>query len=297
MRHLVSVRDISPHEVKELFQTADVFREHYYSGSWSGEVVLLFYEPSTRTRVSFELAAGRLGLRPVSIVPETASVQKGEGPEETVKTVAAMGVRAIVLRTREEGLPRHLAELDVLPVINAGDGKNEHPTQALLDLYTLRRTFGERLEGLTVAIVGDIVHSRVARSDTWLFSSFGIEVRLVGPPALVPDSLAEVLGAPVFHDLEAALVGADVVMALRIQRERARSEELPEPLDYHRRYGITSERLGTRYLMHPGPANLGVEVASDVVDHEHSLIRAQVENGVFVRMAVLDFIARGARVL
>jgi aspartate carbamoyltransferase catalytic subunit len=233
----------------------------------------------------------------VNIVPTLASVQKGEGPEETLKTVAALGARAFVTRTSVEGLPRHLAALDLVPVVNAGDGKNEHPTQALLDLYTLRRIFGDDLTGLTLTVVGDIVHSRVARSLLLLLPRFGVEVRLAGPESLLPDAYAEDFAVKVYHDLGAALAGADVVMALRIQRERDDAARLPSAEEYHRAFGLTAARLGSRYLMHPGPANLGVEVAEDVVDGPRSLIRAQVANGVFARMAVLHFLTREANVL
>jgi aspartate carbamoyltransferase catalytic subunit len=296
MRHLVTVKALTPHDVEELFQSADAFREHLTPGGLAGEAVLLFYEPSTRTRISFEIAARRLGLVPIPVDPERASVQKGEGPEETLRTLAAMGVRALVLRTAEEGVPAALAALDLIPVVNAGDGKNEHPTQALLDLYTLRRVFGPNLTGLRLAIVGDVVHSRVAQSDVPLLLAHGVEVRLVGPEELVPETLAQAYGVPLYRELDAGIADADVVMALRIQRERERADRLPSPEAYHRSFGLTRERLGPRYLMHPGPANLGVEVAADVVDAERSLIRQQVANGVLVRMAVLEFVTGEARV-
>ncbi|MBX6350539.1 MAG: aspartate carbamoyltransferase catalytic subunit [Clostridia bacterium] len=253
-------------------------------------VALVFVEPSTRTRVSFEQATNLLGGRAVLLGEAGSSLEKGETLFDTAETLRATGVDAIVLRHPEPGEPERLAGRVPIPVLNAGDGTHEHPTQGLLDILTIRQAFG-RVAGLRVAIVGDVLHSRVARSTAAGLRALGAEVVLVGPPTLVPPALGRALGAGVAHDLARGLRGADVVMTLRLQRERMRAAYIPSLSEYRAFWGVTPERMawarpGARF-MHPGPANRGVEVTSEVHDAPASLVRGQVRNGVAVRMAVL----------
>jgi len=259
-------------------------------------VVSLFYEDSTRTRLSFETAARRLSADVMSFSVSSSSVNKGESLRDTVETIEAMGVDAIVVRHKSSGVPWQLAGW-VQPrtsVVNAGDGWHEHPTQALLDCYTIREKRGggdgSGLAGLRIAIVGDIRHSRVARSDVSAFTALGAEVTLVAPPTLLPPSLD---GWPVqvSHDLDALLPGLDVVYLLRLQQERMIEALLPSLREYTATYGLTARRAELlrpdALIMHPGPVNRGVEVAADVADLPSSVITRQVQNGVAVRMAVL----------
>jgi len=259
-------------------------------------VVSLFYEDSTRTRLSFETAARRLSADVMSFSVSSSSVNKGESLRDTVETIEAMGVDAIVVRHKSSGVPWQLSEW-VQPrtsVVNAGDGWHEHPTQALLDCYTIREkrggADGSGLAGLRIAIVGDIRHSRVARSDVAAFTALGAEVTLVAPPTLLPPSLD---GWPVqvSHDLDALLPGLDVVYLLRLQQERMLEALLPSLREYTATYGLTAGRAALlrpdALIMHPGPVNRGVEVAADVADLPSSVITRQVQNGVAVRMAVL----------
>jgi aspartate carbamoyltransferase catalytic subunit len=253
-------------------------------------VVSLFYEDSTRTRLSFETAARRLSADTMNFSVSTSSVKKGESLLDTVQTVEAMGIDAIVVRHGAAGAPHRVASWAQASVINAGDGRHEHPTQALLDAYTLRRHRGPSLDGCRVAIVGDVKHSRVARSDVKAFHALGCSVTFVGPPTLMPERLD---GWPVSvsYDLDDALVDADVVYLLRIQRERIDQALFPSIREYAQRYGLTSERAARlkpdTLVMHPGPMNRGIEIAADVADSTRSLVTEQVANGVAVRMAVL----------
>lgn len=256
-----------------------------------GKIVFnLFYENSTRTAMSFATAAHRLGASAISLSVERSSVQKGETLEDTARTLNAMRPDALVVRHRENGAPAAVALIMDAPVLNAGDGTNEHPTQALLDAATIRHRLG-RIEGLKVAICGDIRHSRVARSNAKLLPRLGAEVRLAGPPVLAPD------GVPV----DEAIAGADVVMMLRVQRERLEEDLGDGPGEYLERYGLTRERLATAspeaVVMHPGPMNRGIEIDSAIADDpERSLITLQVEMGVAVRMACLELVVgSGAR--
>ena len=247
----------------------------------------LFYENSTRTAMSFATAAHRLGASPVFLPVEQSSIKKGETFEDTALTLNAMRPDCIVVRHRENGAPQRMAELVNCPTINAGDGTNEHPTQALLDALTLQIRLG-RIEGLKVAICGDIRHSRVARSNAKLLPRLGAEVRLAGPPSLLPED------APAMS-IDRAIEGADVVMMLRVQRERLEEELGDGPGEYLDRYGLTSERLARAaagaVVMHPGPMNRNVEIADDVADDpKRSLIRLQVEAGVATRMACLELV-------
>lgn len=260
-------------------------------------VVNLFYEPSTRTRTSFELAGKYMGANTVNISTGSSSVVKGESLKDTAKTLEVMGADVVVIRHSMAGAAQILAETVSASVINAGDGIHEHPTQALLDMFTIREEKGN-ISGLTVTIVGDILHSRVVRSNIWGLTKLGARVRVVGPPTLIPCGI-ENLGVEVYYSLEEALVGSDVVMALRIQKERQKKGLFPSLREYARLYGITRERLALAkpdcLLLHPGPVNRGVELSSEVADGAQSMINRQVTNGVAVRMALLFLLTGGAK--
>ncbi len=253
----------------------------------------LFFEPSTRTRTSFEIAGKRLSADVVNFSVSGSSLKKAETIVDTAKTLDAMDPDAVVVRHAVAGVPKRLADALEAPVINAGDGAHEHPTQALLDLFTVWEQKG-RLDGLTVTIVGDIVHSRVARSNLYGFTKMGAEVRLAAPPTMLP-ACVEVLGVKAFTSLREALDGADVVMVLRIQQERLQGAFFPSIREYAATFGVDREKL--RYakddviVMHPGPVNRGVELAHDLADERPSVILDQVRNGVAVRMAVLYLFA------
>lgn len=252
-------------------------------------VVLMFIEPSTRTRMSFEVAAKRLSADTLSFTASSSSLTKGETLLDTAKNILAMRPDVLVLRHPHSGAPHFLARELPAAVVNAGDGRHEHPTQALLDLYTMWEKKG-RIEGLEVAIVGDIRHSRVAMSNVWGLTTMGARVRLAGPRTLMPP-FVERLGVQVFDRIEPAIEGADVVMMLRIQKERMGRDLFPSDREYARRYGLDARRLGLAkpdaLVMHPGPMNRGVEITPEVADGPQSVILEQVENGVAVRMAVL----------
>lgn len=259
-------------------------------------VVTLFYEPSTRTRTSFELAATRLSADVINLSTSQSSVVKGESLIDTAQTLRAMGADLFVMRHNLTGAPHHLAQNIEQPIINAGDGTNEHPSQALLDLFTIREHKG-RIEGLTVVIAGDIVHGRVAHSDMWGLLTMGAKVRFVGPPTLIPPWVKD-MGVEVYYDFEKAIEGADVINMLRIQKERMSSNFFPSLKEYTKLYGLTMERLKMAnpgvLVMHPGPLNRGVEIMSDVADCKQSVILEQVTNGIAVRMALLyHFLAGG----
>jgi aspartate carbamoyltransferase catalytic subunit len=259
----------------------------------AGRIVFnLFYENSTRTLMSFSVAAHRLGGEVITLPVEYSSAKKGETLDDTARTLDAMRPDVLVIRHFENGAPERMAEIMDCAVINAGDGTNEHPTQALLDALTIRRRFG-KIEGLRVAICGDIKHSRVARSNAKLLGRLGAEVRLAGPPALMPSDLG---GS---GDVDTAIDGADVVMMLRVQRERLEDDLGDAPGEYLSLYGLTPERLkrasANAVIMHPGPMNRGVEIASEVADDaERSLIALQVEMGVAMRMACLEYLVGNA---
>ncbi|HZQ27079.1 MAG TPA: aspartate carbamoyltransferase catalytic subunit, partial [Acidimicrobiales bacterium] len=252
-------------------------------------VVSLFYEDSTRTRLSFETAAKRLSADTMNFSVGTSSVKKGESLRDTVETIEAMGVDAIVVRHGSAGVPWQIAQWVDAAVVNGGDGWHEHPTQALLDCYTIRQRRGS-LEGLRIAIVGDVKHSRVARSDVLAFTALGADVTLVAPPTLLPPSL-EGWSAAVSHDLDEVLPKTDVVYLLRMQRERQQEALLPSLREYTARWGLTRDRARLladgALIMHPGPMNRGVEIAAEVASLPNSVITQQVANGVAVRMAVL----------
>ncbi len=302
-RHLLGLAGLSRDEILHLVDTAASFKEISERDikkvpTLRGKTIVgLFYEASTRTRTSFEIAAKRLSADYVSISAPTSSISKGETLLDTARNIAAMRPDALVIRHSAAGAAQYLATRIDCPVINAGDGAHEHPTQALLDLLTIRDRLG-RLENLTVAIVGDILHSRVTRSNAHALRTLGNRVRLVGPPTLLPRE-AGVLG-DVHHDLRSGLRDADVVMMLRLQRERQGRNYLPSLDEYARYFCLTRAALEVArpgaVVMHPGPINRGVEIASDVADGAASLIMEQVTNGVAVRMAILFLFANRGRV-
>ncbi|MBA2420150.1 MAG: aspartate carbamoyltransferase catalytic subunit [Thermoleophilaceae bacterium] len=290
-RHLLSVDDLSREDIERLLDRAASFaevsgREIKKVPTLRGRTVInVFYESSTRTSSSFELAAKRLSADLVSIKAQGSAVDKGESLKDTVQTLSAYDPAAIVIRSPHAGAAALVARWSAASVINAGDGKHEHPTQALLDLYALRRRVGP-LEGLKLWIVGDVMHSRVARSGILAFSRMGCEVTVCGPPTLIPRGI-ESLGCRVRYTLD-DLAEADVVYALRMQSERMEGSFVPSLREYAGRYQIDGRRLGAgQLLMHPGPVNRGVELAAEVIDSPQALIVEQVESGVVVRMAVL----------
>lgn len=295
--HLLGLEELSPGQIQALLDLAEKAAEgNVEPDALRGRVVAnVFYEPSTRTRTSFQLAARRLGAEVVNFDPERSSVQKGESLVDTALTLQAMGVDALILRHPASGAPHLVARHVRCGVVNAGDGMHEHPTQGLVDLLTVRRALG-RLAGLRVVIVGDVRHSRVARSAAWGFTKLGAQVVVCGPATLVPPELAS-LGVEVCHNLEDALEGADVVMALRMQKERQMAGFVPSLAEYHRLYGLSPERLRLVHpdavVLHPGPMNLGVEITPAVAYQDRSLVLQQVTAGVAVRMAVLyDLLAQ-----
>lgn len=296
MPHLLTLDGMPRERILALLDRAQLFAEgHDLRGLLAGTAVCtLFFEPSTRTRMSFHLAAQRLGADVLNFDASTSSTRKGETALDTLRNLEAMGVRGFVVRHSEDGAVAALARR-VRPgtaLINAGDGRSAHPTQGLLDMLTLRQAKGDAFERLTVLIVGDVRHSRVARSDLHALRTLGAgEIRVCGPQALLPDD-GTLAGCAVSHDLDAALDGVDVVMMLRLQRERMEEGLVSSLEDYHRAYGLTAQRLRRAkpdaVVMHPGPINRGVEIADEVADGPQSLILRQVHNGVAVRMAVLE---------
>ncbi|NPV72756.1 MAG: aspartate carbamoyltransferase catalytic subunit [Pelotomaculum sp.] len=303
-KDLIGLRDMPAERIKLILDTAvpmkEIIRRQIKKvPTLRGRtVVTVFYEASTRTRTSFELAAKYLSADTVTIAAAASSVSKGESLKDTARTIAAMGADAVVLRHPMAGAAELLARTVDAAVINAGDGAHEHPSQALLDLFTVREKKG-RLEGLKVAIIGDIMHSRVARSDIWGFTRMGAEVRLAGPATLLPPGL-EKMGARVCSSVEEALMDADVVIVLRIQLERQQQGLFPGLREYARLFGINRERLRLAapgaVVMHPGPMNRGIEISPEVADGLQSAINEQVNNGVAVRMALLYLLTGGGAV-
>jgi aspartate carbamoyltransferase catalytic subunit len=303
MRHLLAIEGLSPTTIGELLNLAESYVLLNRSGKTQRDVlrgrtlINLFFEDSTRTRTSFELAGKRLGADVINMSVSTSSVKKGETLLDTASTLNAMQCDLLVVRHDQSGAPNLLAQKVEAAVINAGDGTHEHPTQALLDALTIRRHRG-KLEGLVIAICGDVGHSRVARSNIHLLNAMGCTVRVVGPPTLMPAAIEE-LGVTVFHDMTAGLADADVVMMLRLQKERMTRNLIPSSREYFRFFGLDAAKLASAradaLVMHPGPMNRGVEIDSAVADDPaHSVIREQVEMGVAVRMAVLDRLSRPA---
>ena len=298
-RHLLGIDGLSAHDVLTLLDMAEdavgVSRqiEKKRSTLRGRTLINLFFEASTRTQSSFELAGKRLGADVMNMSVSTSSVKKGETLIDTAMTLNAMRPDIIVVRHAQAGAAHLLAKKVDCSVVNAGDGAHEHPTQALLDALTIRRNKG-RIEGLTVALCGDILHSRVARSNILLLSRLGARLRVIGPSTLLPSGM-ERLGVGVFRDMKSGLAGADIVMMLRLQRERMNGGFVPSSREYFRFFGLDAEKLSyankDALVMHPGPMNRGVEIDSAVADGAQSLIREQVEMGVAVRMAVLEALA------
>jgi aspartate carbamoyltransferase catalytic subunit len=303
-KHLLGIRDLSTQEITYLLDTAETFRdvsrrEIKKVPALRGRTVInLFFEPSTRTRTSFEIAAKRLSADSVNISVSTSSVSKGETLLDTARNLEAMAPDCIVVRHSMAGAPHHLARMCNAPIVNAGDGSHEHPTQALLDALTIREYKG-RIDGLNIAIIGDILHSRVARSNVHLLTKLGATVRVAGPGTLVPAEFAELVerGLRVEQRIEDAIEGADVVMILRIQSERQDAAFFPSMREYAVHYGLHPSHLERAsrevIVMHPGPINRGIEISSEIADGSRSLILDQVTNGIAVRMAVLYLLARG----
>ena len=299
MSHLISIEDLERTDIERIVSQAERFaevsdREIKTLPTLRGRMVLnLFYESSTRTRSSFELAAKRLSADVVNFAASGSSVEKGESLKDTVLTLSAHKPDAIVLRTPWVGASELVSKWCSAAIVNAGDGKHEHPTQALLDVYTLRRRLGQ-IDGASIWIVGDVAHSRVARSNVLAFQMMGAKVTLVGPPTLMPRGIEE-LGCEVRYTLD-ELQSADIVYALRMQQERMSETWVPSMREYAAWYQINGRRLAPhQVLMHPGPVNRGVELSGEVVDSPQAVITAQVEAGVVVRMAVLSELLAGAR--
>jgi aspartate carbamoyltransferase catalytic subunit len=298
-KDLVSIKDLSAGEIEHIIETAAGFKDvlgrdiKKVPALRGKTTVNLFYEPSTRTRTSFEVAAKRLSTDVINIAPSTSSVVKGETLLDTARTVLALGADIVVIRHKCSGTPHFLARNIDASVVNAGDGTNEHPTQALLDLFTMKENKG-RIQGLEVAIVGDILHSRVAKSNIYALSKLGAKVRLIGPPTLVPDCLRD-LGVGIYADMNDGLEGVDVIMMLRIQLERQGKGFFPSTHEYFRNWGLTAARVARAkedaIIMHPGPMNRGIEIASEVADSSRSVILDQVTNGIAIRMAVLYLVS------
>ena len=301
MKHLLSAADLTREDALLVLDTAEEMARvsdqsiRKLPTLRGRTVVNLFFEDSTRTRTSFELAAKRLSADVINFSAKGSSVSKGESLKDTALTLEAMGADGVVIRHGASGAPHRLANWIRGSVVNAGDGTHEHPTQALLDAFTMRARLG-RLEGLRVAVVGDVLHSRVARSNVWLLSTLGADVTLIAPPTLLPLGIDE-WPAAISYDLDAVLPKCDVVMMLRVQRERMNAAYFPSAREYSRRYGLDAARMAAlpdeAIVMHPGPMNRGVEIAAEVADSVRSTIVEQVANGVSVRMAVLYLLLGG----
>lgn len=298
MKHLLGIKQLSAQDIVNILDRANIMKKEVLEGGkkashLSGKsVVTLFYENSTRTRLSFELASKYLGATAANITASGSSVAKGETLADTGKTIDAMGADVVVIRHSASGAPHLLSNYTNASVVNAGDGMNEHPTQALLDFMTMREKFGS-FDGLKVAIVGDVKHSRVARSDIYGLKMLGADVTVCAPSTLMPAEI-ESFGVQVCDDADVAVQDADVVMGLRIQLERQKSGLFPSVREYHKMFGINERRMALAkpdaIIMHPGPVNRGVELAASVADGSQSHIVKQVTNGVCVRMAVLDML-------
>lgn len=305
-RHLLGIRELTAGEINHLLDTAETFRdvsrrEIKKVPALRGRTIInLFFEPSTRTRTSFEIAAKRLSADAINISVSTSSVSKGETLVDTARNLEAMAPDCIVLRHSMAGAPYHLAKICNASIVNAGDGSHEHPTQALLDALTIRERKG-RIAGLNVAIIGDVLHSRVARSNIHLLTKLGAHVAIAGPGTMVPEEFADFVseGVRIESNVNDAVTGADVIIILRIQRERQDAAFFPSLREYAVHYGLHADHLqraaADAIVMHPGPINRGIEIASELADGSQSLILDQVANGVAVRMAVLYLLAGGSR--
>jgi len=300
-KHLLGIQELSLSEIKTVLDTAESFyeistREVKKVPTLRGKTIInLFFEPSTRTRSSFELAAKRLSADIVNFNQQTSSVIKGESFRDTILNLEAMNPDAIIIRHSSSGAPRFATTFCRSHIINAGDGAHEHPTQALLDAFTIKQE-KKNIEGLKVLIVGDILHSRVARSNIFLLRKMGAKVLLVGPPSFLPVEFKK-FGVEIDFNLERAIVGADVIMMLRIQLERQGRNFFPSIREYRNLYSLTAERFSrakkNAIIMHPGPINRGVEISADMADSAESVILKQVENGIAIRMAVLYLLLGG----
>lgn len=300
MKHLLGIKDLSPQTIEQVFTTADEFKQvlnrpiKKVPALRDTTIVNLFYENSTRTRISFELAQKRLGADTVNFAVSSSSVSKGETLVDTVQNILAMKVDIVVMRHSASGAPHFLSRHIDASIVNAGDGTNEHPTQALLDAYSIRERLGS-ISGKRIAIIGDILHSRVALSNIYLLTKMGAEVAVCGPATLIPKAIEE-LGVKVFYDVKKALEWCEVANVLRIQLERQSKPLFSTLREYSLYYGIDRRLLDSLQkdivIMHPGPINRGVELSSDVADSGQSLVLDQVENGVAVRMAVLYMVGR-----
>jgi aspartate carbamoyltransferase catalytic subunit len=299
-RDLLGIEDLDRSEIERLLDTADHMREigerevKKVPTLRGRTIINLFFEPSTRTRASFEIAGKRLSADVINFSPVVVEHEEGREHPRHRQTLEAMDADAVIVRHEVSGVPKRIAEVLEAPVINAGDGAHEHPTQALLDCFTVRQVKG-KIDGLTVTIVGDILHSRVARSNILAFRKLGAEVRVAAPPPMIPPAIEETFGVKAYTSLREALEGADVVMALRIQNERLEGAFFPSVREYSATYGIDRAKLQyakeDAIVMHPGPINRGVELSHDLADHKPSVILDQVRNGVALRMAVLYLFA------
>lgn len=302
-KDLLGLRDVTREEIEVILETAvpmkDIIRRDMKKvPALRGKgIITVFYENSTRTRTSFELAGKYLSADTSNLGVSTSSVQKGESLKDTIKTIEMMGPDVLVMRHPSSGAPHYVARNTGMRVINAGDGINEHPTQALLDMYSVRERKGT-LEGLKVAIVGDILHSRVARSNIFGLSKFGCELRVIGPSTLIPPDV-EKLGVKTYGNLESGLKGADVINVLRIQRERQHGALFPSIDEYRELYMVTPEHLALAaddaIVLHPGPMNRGIEISTELAESPRCVVNEQVSNGVAVRMAVLYLMLGGGR--
>ncbi|HEY4687651.1 MAG TPA: aspartate carbamoyltransferase catalytic subunit [Candidatus Subteraquimicrobiales bacterium] len=303
-RNLLGINELTSEEIEHILDTTRSFKEVSKRSikkvpTLRGRTIANFFlEPSTRTRTSFELAAKRLSADVINISAETSAVAKGESLKDTAKTIQALGADLVVIRHSAAGAPYFLTKIINCPVVNAGDGAHEHPTQALVDLYTIRERMG-KIAGLKVAIVGDVAHSRVARSNILGLTKMGAEVTLVGPPTLIPLNI-ESLGASVDYSFESVLRDVDVVYLLRLQLERQNGLQFPSLREYTNLYGVDMRRLKLMkdkvMIMHPGPMNRGIEISSEVADLSQVAVTEQVTNGIAVRMAVLYLLIGGGEI-
>ena len=298
-KDLLGIKELTSEEIYHILDTASGFQDvlkrdiKKVPPLRGKSVVSLFFEPSTRTKTSFALAAKRLSADFVNFSVSTSSVLKGESIQDTAHTIQALGADFVIVRHASSGVPHILSKITDMSVINAGDGANEHPTQALLDLLTIQ-THKKRIKGLNVAIIGDIAHSRVAKSNIYALTKLGANVRVIAPPTMMPAEIQKI-GVDVFHSVEEGIRKCDVVMALRLQLERQTKGFLPSLKEYYKLFGLTPDRIklakSDAIVMHPGPMNRGVEIASSVADGPQSVILEQVTNGIAVRMAVLYLLA------
>lgn len=296
--YLLQADDLTPEDVNTIFAKAQFFMDNFKRGEKFSDlkgitVALAFFEPSTRTKLSFELAAKRLSADTLSFAASGSSLSKGESLIDTLKTIEAMGVQMYVVRHAKSGVPQFLQANTRGVILNAGDGKHEHPTQALLDSFTLYKHFG-KLEGLKVCIVGDILHSRVARSNVTVLKTMGVEVAVASPGTLLPRQ-SNIWNLPIFDSIEDAADWADVLLVLRLQRERMESGILPSISEFSHYYGVNLKQFSKKpelVLMHPGPVNYGIELDYRVSSYPNCLIQTQVTHGVFIRMALLSLLSK-----